>query len=183
MNRIEVLKWDKISLVVPERDDAILWYQWKNNLSLQPYINQRGKIFHLESAYEFYEKEVRKDIDMRFFTVLVRDSQKNLWYISLSEISYENRNANFGIVFFDTSEHGKWYGTEATQLILKYGFEILWLHKIKLDVLAENIGAIRVYQKCWFTESGRKKEEIFNWESYSDLLQMEIMRDNYTITQ
>lgn len=66
MKRIEIIKWKNISLVVPEKDDAILWYKWKNNLALQPSINQRGKVFHLESAYEFYE-EIRKDKAMVFF--------------------------------------------------------------------------------------------------------------------
>lgn len=178
MKRIEIIKWKNISLVVPEKDDAILWYKWKNNLALQPSINQRGKVFHLESAYEFYE-EIRKDKAMVFFSIFINNSQKNIWYISLSEISHENRNANFGIVLFYIDEHNKWYGTEATRLILKYGFEFLWLHKIKLDVLESNIKAIKVYEKCGFIESGRKKEEIFNWKNYSNLLQMEIMKNDY----
>ena len=54
------------------------------------------------------------------------------------------------------SQRGKGYGKEAMKLLLEYGFNKLNFHRIQLNVLEFNYGAIALYEKCGF-----KKEGIF----------------------
>ncbi|WP_406445264.1 GNAT family N-acetyltransferase [Streptomyces sp. NBC_01613] len=49
-------------------------------------------------------------------------------------------------------------GTEATRLIVGYGFEQLGLHRIGLDVYGDNIRARRVYEKVGFVVEGVRRE-------------------------
>lgn len=70
-------------------------------------------------------------------------------------------------------------GTEALKLMLEFGFKNLGLYKIKLEVQAENHRAIRVYEKCGFVAAGVLRCEIFDGEKFSDMICMEIFREDF----
>jgi RimJ/RimL family protein N-acetyltransferase len=58
---------------------------------------------------------------------------------------------------------GRGLGTEATRLIVGYGFEQLRLHRISLDVYAFNPRARRVYEKVGFVAEGVLRDALL-WE-------------------
>lgn len=178
MDRIEVLQWEKISLVVPERSDARIWQKWMNHLETQMYIGFFWKIFYLEDEEEFYE-DIRKNKKDRTFCIFSREKRQIIGNISLFGISERHRNATLGVAIFDDNNQNKWFWTEAVQLMLKYGFENLGLYKVKLEVQSRNFRAIRVYEKCGFQVSGILKNEIFDGEKFSDMTCMEIFRDDF----
>ncbi|MFF3498248.1 GNAT family N-acetyltransferase [Streptomyces sp. NPDC003247] len=49
-------------------------------------------------------------------------------------------------------------GTEATRLVVGYGFERLGLHRIQLEVYGDNARARRVYEKAGFVVEGVRRE-------------------------
>ncbi len=49
-------------------------------------------------------------------------------------------------------------GTEATRLIVGYGFEQLGLHRIELGAYGHNHRALRVYEKVGFVREGIRRE-------------------------
>ena len=51
-------------------------------------------------------------------------------------------------------------GTEATRLIVGYGFERLGLHRISLEVYAFNPRARRAYEKAGFRPEGVLRESL-----------------------
>ncbi|PZM84978.1 hypothetical protein DLH72_02580 [Candidatus Gracilibacteria bacterium] len=178
MERIEVMIGERVSLVVPEREDAKVWYKQMNDIENQVFLNQRGKIFLLEQEYDYYDS-LKNQINRRMFGIMVKETGKIIGNLSLFDISEINRNAVLGVLLGDKTEQNKGYGTEALNLILKYGFEVLGLHKIKLEVLATNSRAKKVYEKVGFKEVGIFKEDIFDYEKYIDKIIMEIMRKDY----
>lgn len=178
MERIEVMTWERVSLVVPEREDAKIWYKQMNDIENQTFLWQMWKIFLLESEYDYYDN-LKNLNNQKTFSIMIRESWKIIWNISLFEISEKNRNATLWVLLWDKEEQNKWYWTETLNLILKYGFEVLWLHKIKLEVLVTNKRAKKVYEKVWFKEVWIFKEDIFDYEKYIDKIIMEIMRKDY----
>ena len=38
MERVKMLSWDKVSLVVPEREDIDIWYKWINDIETQSFL-------------------------------------------------------------------------------------------------------------------------------------------------
>jgi RimJ/RimL family protein N-acetyltransferase len=56
-------------------------------------------------------------------------------------------------------------GTEATRLIVEYGFEKLGLGPITLEVLERNHRAHRVYEETGFSVSGSTIENREEWLS------------------
>ena len=178
MERIVVLKWDKIALVVPEREDVLPWYKFINDIENQIFLDQRWRLTYLEAEYDYYDKLKTQD-DKKVFSIMVLETQKIIWSVSLFRISEKNHHATLWILLWDKDEQNRWFWTETISLILKYWFEVLCLHKIKLEALETNARARRVYEKCWFKEYWRAREEHFDWDKYFDTICMEILRKEY----
>ncbi|WP_329458118.1 GNAT family N-acetyltransferase [Streptomyces sp. NBC_01497] len=80
----------------------------------------------------------------------------------LNEWNPGNESCNFRICLVPgTYGHGS--GTEATRLIVGYGFEQLGPHRVSLGVYAFNPRARRVYEKVGFVAEGVLRDALF-WQ-------------------
>jgi len=70
-----------------------------------------------------------------------------------------NESCNFRI-FIGPKGRDRGLGTEATRLIVGYGFERLHLHRISLEVYAFNPRARRAYEKVGFRPEGVLRESL-----------------------
>jgi RimJ/RimL family protein N-acetyltransferase len=60
------------------------------------------------------------------------------------------RQAELGIFVGEPGDWGRGYGTEATRLLVGYGFRALGLERIRLEVYEDHQAAIRAYQRAGF---------------------------------
>ena len=74
----------------------------------------------------------------------------------LHEVGEGETSASVALGLFSPSDRGRGLGTEAVQLVLAYAFQVLNLARLRVRVLAFNTRAIRCYNRCGFTEVGRK---------------------------
>ena len=88
-------------------------------------------------------------------------------------------SAELRILIFDKDAVGKGIGTEACCLLVNYGFQKLNLHRIWLGCNAENVRAIKCYEKVGFKEEGRLREDIFCGGKYVDAVRMGILRHEW----
>lgn len=79
----------------------------------------------------------------------------------------------------DVLGHG--YGTEATRLIVDYGFRALPLHRIELRVYAFNDRAIRCYRSAGFVEEGTRRQVVFLDGQWHDELIMSVVRPDWDL--
>jgi RimJ/RimL family protein N-acetyltransferase len=77
----------------------------------------------------------------------------------LNEWDPGNESCNFRI-FIGPNGRDRGLGTEATRLIVGYGFERLGLHRISLEVYAFNPRARRAYEKVGFRAEGVLRESL-----------------------
>ncbi|MCA1066189.1 GNAT family protein (plasmid) [Rossellomorea sp. AcN35-11] len=96
--------------------------------------------------------------------------------LTVSEI--DNR-ARYAVGIFDTTELGKGIGTEITQLILRFAFEELNLHRVDLRVLEYNKRAIKCYEKCGFIKEGVEREGALIEGKYETDVFMSILDREY----
>jgi RimJ/RimL family protein N-acetyltransferase len=74
-----------------------------------------------------------------YFSIIKKDNEGIIGYVLLAHILKSHKVAReFGIVIGDKKLWGHGYGSEATKLILEYGFKNLKLHRIELLVLDSN---------------------------------------------
>jgi RimJ/RimL family protein N-acetyltransferase len=97
----------------------------------------------------------------------------------LNEWDPANETCSFRIAL-DARVHGQGLGTEATRLIVGYGFERLGLNRISLEVYAFNPRARRTYEKVGFAAEGVLRESLL-WEGERvDATVMSILADEWS---
>jgi len=91
----------------------------------------------------------------------------------------KDRCATLGIAL--GREHiGRGYGTDATRVIVAYGFREMGLHRIQLVVAPYNPAGIRAYQKAGFVEEGRYRQAVLHDGRWYDEVLMSILDHEFT---
>ena len=111
--------------------------------------------------------------------IVLTEGDRHIGNCGFNDIDYLNRKAVFGIMIGEKDCWNKGYGTEATRLMIGYGFEQLNLHRISLTVYSHNARAIRAYEKAGFKLEGRMRESYFRNGRYHDTLIMAILESEW----
>ncbi|MGQ9648711.1 MAG: GNAT family N-acetyltransferase [Phycisphaerae bacterium] len=90
-----------------------------------------------------------------------------------------SHSASFGINIGDRGFQNKGYGTEATLLCLRYGFEEPNLNRIALSVFSNNSRAIRCYQKASFVQEGCLRQAVFRNGRYENEYRFAVLREEW----
>jgi len=109
----------------------------------------------------------------------LRDTDEIIGDIAIQGIDSMNRNASIRIAISNNGHQGKGYGQEAMKLMLDYGFGILNLHRIELNVFAFNDRATHVYEKLGFVKEGVNRDALYYNHQYHDSITMSIFEDEY----
>jgi RimJ/RimL family protein N-acetyltransferase len=93
-------------------------------------------------------------------------------------IDPHNRHAHLGINLAP-SARGRGYGTDAVRVLLRYAFRERGLHRVQLEVLADNAPALASYRKAGFVEEGRLREDAWVDGGFVDMLVMSVLADEW----
>lgn len=100
--------------------------------------------------------------------------------IGLSKIDFRNRKAELGrMLIGDRSYLRRGYAKAATLVLLEYAFAELNLHRVYLEVLADNDAAVSVYRRCHFEVEGRCRDAHFGEGRFHDVLVMAVLDEAY----
>ncbi|PSL08339.1 RimJ/RimL family protein N-acetyltransferase [Haloactinopolyspora alba] len=98
--------------------------------------------------------------------------------IVLMGIDGDNETAGFRIDLVQAFQ-GRGFGPEATRLLLRYAFDRIGLHRVRLEVFDFNQRAVRAYEKCGFVLEGRERDAL-QWDGERhDTLIMGILRPEF----
>jgi diamine N-acetyltransferase len=155
----------------PLRQDLLpLYSRWANDFEVMATVTPTIRPLSLESEQAWYERAV-SDEQLARFTIYVREGLRPIGTTSLYGIHHGNRTATFGMLIGERECWGHGYGTEATRLMLDYGFTGLGLHNIMLSVRSWNVRGIRAYTRAGFKEIGRRREAIrLGGRAYDEVL-------------
>ena len=158
-------------------DDASQYAEWLNDLEVSVYFKTLVQQITLEREREILT-EMSKN-QHQTFGIVETASDKLIGNCGLFDIDKINRNAEFGIFIGDKQYWNKGFGTEAAKLILDYGFNILNLHNIRLEVYDFNKRAIKSYEKAGFKIIGRRREaKIIGGKKYDEIY-MDILASEF----
>ncbi|MEA4910164.1 MAG: GNAT family N-acetyltransferase [Chloroflexi bacterium] len=99
--------------------------------------------------------------------------------LDLTSIDVVNRNAWLGIGIGERQYWGGGYGSDALRIILRYGFQVLNLNRISLNVYEYNPRAIRAYEKVGFVREGALRQWIQRDGQRWDLVFMSVLRQEW----
>lgn len=179
MDRVKVLIWDKVSLVVPDKSDVEIFYKWINNINIQSsLVNFFWRLSSFENEYKFYEK-INTDEKNITFSIYLNETKKVIWNIVLVNIDYKNNHCELWLWIYDNKYYNKWFWSESIELILKYIFEVISLNKIYLKYISINENLNSFYSRFWFNEVWRLQEHYYRYWKYYDEVYMELNKNKY----
>ncbi|HTK09365.1 MAG TPA: GNAT family protein [Ktedonobacteraceae bacterium] len=156
--------------------DNHLYSTWLNNedirrwFSVYPTSDARGKE-RLENLY--------KDFRHILFGVVLKSDNTLIGLVGLKDINVLNQSAEFYVIIGDPAAWGKGYGTEATKLMVRYGFMELNLNRIQTQDMDENIGGQRADEKAGFKYEGTLREVIPRFGKFHDVRVYSLLRHEY----
>ena len=134
--------------------------------------------FTFEQVQKYCQRIIEAD-DRTDYAITLKGDPTYLGEVVLNEIDWTNRTASFRIALASEKLFGQGYGTEATRLILDYGFRTLKLHRIELEVYDFNPRAQHVYEKVGFVREGMRRDVLLWNGRYQSAIIMSILEDEY----
>lgn len=177
-----MLKGDKVILRPVKRSDISHFLRWFNDPELIKYLNMYLPMTEMaeEKWIEDLANSGTAGTDVHFVVEMIDgDGSTAIGTIGLHRISIKDHSALFGIAIGEKGYWSKGYGTEATRLILDYGFRQLNLHRIRSAAFAFNERSLKLHKRVGFQEEGRQREAIFKSGEYHDIVEFGLLRDEW----
>lgn len=176
-NPIKFVKGKRVYLRPVEREDldfiyAAFWCEEGRRLTGTQTVYNRNSI---QNWFETISTDNSR-IDL---IICLEENNKPIGDITMMEIDHQNQNAIVRISIFKKENWGKGYGTEAMSIFLDYGFNILNLHRVELEVFAFNPRAKKSYEKLGFKQEGLIRDKLFYDGQFHDAILMGVLREEF----
>jgi RimJ/RimL family protein N-acetyltransferase len=139
-------------------EDAATSYRWRNDAEVWKFTGSKPDKIITPEIEKQWLAGVLACQDQKRFAICVNEDPKYIGNVQLTDI--KDGEAQFHIFIGEKNFWNKGVGTEATRLIISYGFETLHLKRIYLYVNKDNAPAIASYARCGFVQGEIKKDQI-----------------------
>lgn len=144
--------------------------QWLNDPEVNKYLESRFTKSTTRSVRE-YIKQVIQNHNIKFFAIVIKKTHKHIGNIKLV-IDWHHQFGDIGIMIGDKNSWGHGYGSEALQLLTRFAFKELQLHKLIAGAYENNIGSIKIFKKNGFFVEGIQKKQYVSDGKYVDSVLM-----------
>ncbi|HPF08704.1 MAG: GNAT family protein [Candidatus Cloacimonetes bacterium] len=176
MKYFRKLVGDKCYLSPVSLEDAERYTEWVNDLEIGQFVLFATQIYDVEREREALKHLMNSDV---VFAIIEKDTNKVIGNCGLHGVNEVHRRASFGIFIGEKTYWNQGIGAEATALILDYGFNILNLKSISLEVVSFNKRAVKCYEKVGFKLIGTRRKAAFMAGEYHDVLLYDILADEF----
>ena len=165
------LKSEHIKLRPLKKGDSVLLFEWMKERD--PLIYDASYFPVSESDREVWiEKLMSNRSDLVIFVIELLNEKRAIGTCQLFNINWIHRNAELQIRIGDQSYQSKGYGCEAVDLLCEFGQEDLNLHRMYLQVFADNTGEIKAFEKSGFSHEGTHKDSVSIDGEWKDVFSM-----------
>ncbi len=134
--------------------------------------------FQKQDAASYIERS-RTDRNLLAFAIVLKAKGTHIGNVSLQDINWVHRTAEFAIVVGDRSVWGKGHAKEAARLTCDHGFFSLNLHRIGCGTFEGNEAMTRLAAHLGMKEEGRRRQAVFKGGSRRDVVEYGVLRDEY----
>jgi RimJ/RimL family protein N-acetyltransferase len=144
--------------------DAEYMKEYFDDLEIKNVFRFKG-VYDYKKTIEFITSSLVESNDYHF---AVDFNGEYSGTISLKNTDFKNKNAEYAIVI-----RRKFWGTDialnATKEIIRFGFTVLNLSKIYLNVKSSNLRAIKFYKKIGFQYEGTFVKHLYDNDRFDNL--------------
>lgn len=144
--------------------------KWRNDDRVRTWMFN-DKIIDRENHLKFISN--LKDEKRNFYWIVRGETDDPAGVISINKIDTDNKNAYLGI-YKNPFSSEKNAGAILINALKKIAFETCALHTLKLEVVSNNVRAIKFYEKNGFKHEGVLREFAFKNGDWLDVVIMGI---------
>ncbi len=171
------MKVSRIYLRAFEIDDYRSTVVWHNDDVIWSSVGGNKNFVSNEYEKKWVEDTIFSKDSIKL-AVCLREDDKFIGIVSLTELHWINRSAVAGWMIGDMSLWGKGYATEAVWQLLNFGFDEKGLHRISCTILESNTASRKVALKCGFIEEGLLRDAIFKNGKFHNMVVLSILQDD-----
>ena len=166
-----ILRGERVVLRPLASTDLRRCVKWFSDPQVIHFLGRNASITLAEEEKWFRDYERR--MDEQIFAIEVEG--QHIGNLGLHKIDRTHRKAEVGIVIGEPTFWSRGHGSDAMRVALRYGFEVLGLNKISLEVLEYNTRALRTYERLGFRREGVHREDIYKDGRFVNVLRMSLL--------
>jgi RimJ/RimL family protein N-acetyltransferase len=171
---------EKVALGPLRPDLAATYARWMNQIDVRRGLDRLG-ISTPQSEEKWVEDNNKEGAENEpkavEFTIYDRSDTAPVGTVGLFGIEHVNGLARFGIAIGE--RRGQGLGTEATRLALDYGFHVLQLRNVMLEVLDWNVAGLTAYERAGFRRIGIRRRAVLSRGRRTDLVLMDAVPEDF----
>ena len=173
---VDYLKSERVIMREIEKED---WIDVHKYASQQLVCQYQPWGPNSEDESEGFVKQIIKDVKnnprSRFvFAIVLKEDGKMIGSGELNIRDYGNKTGELGYII-NPDYWGMGYATEASKLLIVFGFKELKLHRIYATCDRRNVASSKVLEKTGMTKEGRMREDLLMKEGWRDSLLYSIL--------
>jgi RimJ/RimL family protein N-acetyltransferase len=124
---------------------------------------------------QFFEQASRQDDTVSFAVETLED--EHIGFAGLHRLDWRHGVATTGTIIGRRDLWGRGYGSDAARVRTRYAFEVLGLRLLVSEVMADNVGSLRMLQKAGYREVGRVPRRYWKRGAFRDAVLMVAERE------
>jgi diamine N-acetyltransferase len=177
-----MIKSEKIYLTELDRDNAETIRGWLNDPDVHEFLAVGHIPITQEAEQHYYDREAAS-ADRYTFEIHAAEDGRYLGNVGLKDVNLIHRRAELGLVIGSKGDWGRGYGADAIVTCLRFAFDALGLHSVRLRAHEHHLRGLELYRRAGFVEVGREREAVFQSGRFADYVVLDILdrefRDRY----
>jgi RimJ/RimL family protein N-acetyltransferase len=169
-----VIKGEKTYLTELDRNNTEIIRGWLNDPEVHEFLAVGRVPITREAEEHYYDLQLAAG-DRHTFEVHVGEDGRYIGNVGLKDINLVHRRAELGVVIGSKEDWGQGYGADAIVACLRFAFDTLGLHSVRLKAHSDHVRGLALYRSLGFIETGREREAVFQDGCFADYVVLDIL--------
>lgn len=176
----ELVRGERIELRHPTQDDIVAFTHWANDMEYSRLLRRAWITFGSPEGMLGWFAQMEKDESAVPFSIYTReDTPRLVGLVVIKDIFWQARHCSFFIGIGQREDRGRGYGSDAVRVLLRYCFNEMNMHCVRLEVIAYNEAARRTYERIGFRHDGAMRAFVNRDGVYYDVECMSLLRSEW----
>lgn len=148
---------------------------WLNDRNVCKY-NSHGRFPVSKEQLREYVSNLKNGNANLVMAIINLEDGKHIGNISLQNINYIDRSAEIAYLIGEREYWGKGRAREASELLIRHGFQKLNLERIYCGTSDDNERMQHLADRLGFVQEGRRRRAIYNNGEYHDIIEYGLLK-------
>ncbi len=149
------------------------YVEWLNDVRINQFLETRWYEQNLNTIRDFVNSQ-RENGHSVLFAIIYED--KHIGNIKIGPVNTHHLHADLSYFIGETSYWNRGIATTAINLVCRYGFEDIGLHRIEAGVYADAVGSWKALERNGFIREGTFRKQVIYHDTYSDIYRYGLLK-------